>query len=114
MELAWGSGSGEQARDQPEIVAGDMDEISLVEFWRPRSHVRRMPPARGSKRSCARPFGPQPDGFARHAGKQACAIVIDRRPRGMVALPAQIAFDSSLGDARLPGAVARCFKMARE
>ena len=106
MELVRGSGSGEQAHDQPEIVTCDVDQIALVDVGAAAqpgaSHATTI---KDQSEAALHPFGAQPEGLARHAGQQACAIVIDRPPRGMIAVPAQNSVDPSLRHARLPWSV---------
>jgi hypothetical protein len=42
--LFWSSGASEQAHQDAEVVAGDVDQVALVDVLPPLSQVRRMPP----------------------------------------------------------------------
>jgi hypothetical protein len=58
------------------------------------------------------PFGAQPERPSRDAGLQACPIVVDRTPCGIIAAPGQNPFYPPLRDARLLWPSARCFSAA--
>ncbi len=114
MELPRCPGAGQQAHDQAEIVAGDVDQVALVDVLPPTqpapSHAAT---AEHRGEAAFDDPGAQTQGGARDAGKQPDAVVDHRAAGGVVAMPAQEAVALRRGDAGLPrAAVERLQRLA--
>jgi predicted transposase YbfD/YdcC len=100
------------AKENSEIVARDMDEVSLVDVFpatQPRAaHAAALQNMREAALHNLAAFA---HGLLADARSQPVTVCIDRRASLVVAMPTQIAFTRpGLGDARLPWAVAEVFQ----
>ena len=90
MELTGGPGTGQQAHDQPQIEAGDMDQIAFMEVFaaaQPGAAHAATIEDLGEARSTNSPRSLNV--CARHIRFQPRAVGVDCLARGLVAVPAQ-------------------------
>ena len=87
--LSWSSGPDQQPHQDAEIVAGDVDQIALVNVF---ASAQPGPPHAASVEIMGEgpldDFRPQPHCLLADPRTETGAVGIDRRPRLVVAVPA--------------------------
>src|SRR5512133_4061054 len=109
--LLWRSGADQQAHQDAEVVAGDVDQVALVDVLAPAQPS--SPHAAALQIVGERSLGDL--GAASHrcltdGGAQAIAVGVDGVPRLGIAVPAQDRRALRLGDPRLPDAAGEVFQ----
>ena len=87
------AGAEQSAHQDAEIVAGDMDEIALVDVLAAAQPCpAHATPFQDVSETALDDLTPLTHGVLADARSQPIAVAIDRRPGRLVAVPAQIAF----------------------
>src|SRR5689334_1630708 len=105
-ELSRGAGTDQEARDQAEVVAGDVHEVALLQVLPPAQPGPAHPAAvEGQREAPLDQLGPELERLPGHPGAEPGPVVVDRPTGRLVAAPAVDAGALLLRDPALPGAV---------
>src|SRR5687768_15716877 len=89
-ELPRGTGTDQQAHEQPEIVAGDMHEIALAQVLAAaQPGAPHAAAVEHESEAALDQLGPELERFPGHPGAQPGAGVVHRPTRLLVAVPAR-------------------------
>src|SRR4051794_41886558 len=89
QELPRGPGADQQAHDQPEVVAGDVHEVALLQVLPPPQPGAAHAAAVERQREAALdPLRPELERLPGHPGAEPGPVVVDRAAGFLVAAPA--------------------------
>src|SRR5512134_3581776 len=100
------TGTDQKTHDQPEVVAGDVEEVALAQVL----PATQPGPAQATAiqdqgKAALAELGPELERLPGHPGPQPGTVVVDRPPCVVVTVPAVNACHLLLGDPALPGTV---------
>ena len=114
-ELSRGAGPDQEPHHQPEIVAGDVDQIALAQVLPPAQPSPAHPAAvEGQREAALDPLGPQLERLLGHPRAQPGPVVVHRAAGLLVAAPrlTPAAFFSAIRLFQAPSS--RSFSPSRE
>jgi hypothetical protein len=98
--------AGQQAHEQPQVVPGDVDQVSLVDVL----GAAQLSPSHAAAiqdqcKAALHQFGPELECLPGHLGQQPGTVVVYRPVGGIISVSTQEAIAPKLGDAALPRTV---------